>query len=459
LPNPYFLLDGKITIFLHNSYFYLSNGYFFMTTNKTSNASYTGAMVIVASLFFIFGFVTWLNGTLIPFLKKACELSDLQSYFVATAFFAAYFVMALPSSAILKKTGTKKGMSLGLVVMAIGTCLFIPAANSRDFNLFLIGFFIQGSGLALLQTAANPYVTVIGPIESAAQRISIMGICNKFAGIIGSLIFGSILLSNSDEIQTNIEKATDLAAKEQLLTNLATRINTPYSILAFALLVCAFIIYRSKLSDITESTNEDSADDLKLTLGKSNVFQFPHVWLGFLAIFFYVAAEVMAGDLISTYGKNLGFSSDTTKFFTSFGLGGLLIGYIVSIILIPKYMKQELWLSVCAILGLILTICSYFANENAAVFCLAALGFANAVMWPAIFPLGIKNLGRFTNIGGAFLIMGIVGGAVVPPLYGWLYEKANIGLDFRSAFVVVMSICYIYIFWFGTKGHKSGNVK
>ena len=423
--------------------------------SKQNNQS---ALITIGILFFIFGFVTWLNGILIPFLKRACELTDLQSYFVATAFFAAYFVMAIPSSAILEKLGTKKGMSVGLIVMAIGSLIFIPAANARTFNLFLLGLFVQGTGLALLQTAANPYISVLGPIESAAQRISIMGICNKLAGMAGNLIFGSILLVNVDDIQTKIKDAsTDLATKNSLLADLVGRINTPYTLLALFLVAMAGLIFMSNLPDIKEKAAESKDNDSDSS--KTSVFEYPQVILGFFAIFFYVAAEVMAGDLITTYGKNLGFSSDQSKFFTTFGLAGLLIGYVVSIVLIPKYVKQEIWLSVCTVLGLVLSVASCFVNENSAVFCLAALGFANAVMWPAIFPLGIKNLGRFTNMGSAILIMGIVGGAVVPPFYGWLYEKSGIGLDFRSAFMVVMSVCYLYILWFGLRGHKQVKVK
>jgi MFS transporter, FHS family, L-fucose permease len=421
---------------------------------KNNNNNQFYAIAIIGSLFFIFGFVTWLNGILIPFLKKACELSDLQSYFVATAFFAAYFFMPIPSSYILKQLGTKRGMSVGLLIMAVGTLIFLPAASSRTFSLFLTGLFVQGTGLALLQTAANPYISVIGPIESAAQRISIMGICNKFAGIIGNLIFGAILLGNVDVIQEQITNATDAAVKEQLLSDLAGRIHTPYTILALILVAIAAWIYTSKLPDIKESTETNDTGDTDLSRGKTSILQFRHVILGFLAIFFYVGAEVMAGDLITTYGKNIGFSSADSKYFTTFGLIGLLLGYVVSIVLIPKYVKQEFWLAVCAVLGLALTVCSNYVDQRSAVFCLAALGFANAVMWPAIFPLGIKNLGRFTNIGSALLVMGIVGGAIVPPFYGWLYEHTSL-FDFRSAFMAIMTVCYLYILWFGLKGHKA----
>ena len=421
---------------------------------STNSAQYRYQIIIIGLLFFIFGFVTWLNGILIPFLKKSCELTDQQAYYVATAFFAAYFFLALPSSWILQRLGTKNGMAAGLSIMAAGCLLFIPAAGSRSYPMFLTGLFVQGAGLALLQTAANPYVSVIGPIESAAKRISIMGICNKLAGIIGNLVIGAILLKNVDSIQQQIDSTTDVALRANLLDGLARRVETPYIFLSLMLFAAAVVIKRSSLPDISAQVADPADADTALSKGKTSVTQFPHVWLGALAIFMYVGAEVMAGDLITVYGKNLGFSTDQSKFFTSFGLIGLLLGYATSIVLIPKYVKQETWLTVSALLGILLIVASYFSTGAVAVGCLAALGFANAVMWPAIFPLGIRDLGRFTNTGSALLVMGIVGGAIIPPFYGWLYEKAGIGLDFRSAFLVIMLACYFYVLWFSRRSNK-----
>jgi FHS family L-fucose permease-like MFS transporter len=426
-----------------------------MQNSTARNSNYLYQITIIGLLFAVLGFVTWLNGILIPFLKKSCELSDQQSYYVASAFFAAYFVMALPSSWILQKLGTKKGMTVGLLIMVAGALVFIPAAEARSYGMFLSGLFILGTGLALLQTACNPYVSVIGPIESAAKRISIMGVCNKVAGIVANLLFGAVLLKNADAIQAQISDATTSAAtKEQLLNELSNRVVMPYTVLAIVLAIVAVIIYRSTLPDISTNASDTGDGDTDLSRGRKSIFQFPHALLGALAIFTYVGAEVMAGDLISVYGKNLGFSTDTSKFFTTFGLVGLLIGYGVSILLIPKYVTQERWLAVSAVLGILLTVASYFVSDSIAVGCLAALGFANAVMWPAIFPLGIKDLGRFTNAGSALLVMGIVGGAIIPPFYGWLYEKAGIGLDFRSAFVMIMVVCYTYILYFALRGSR-----
>lgn len=428
-----------------------------MQNSTTRNPNYLLQISIIGLLFAVFGFITWLNSILIPFLKKSCELSDQQSYYVATAFFAAYFFLALPSSWILERLGTKNGMAVGLGIIGVGCLMFIPASAARSFPMFLTGLFIQGMGLALLQTAANPYVSIIGPIESAAKRISIMGVCNKLAGISANLLFGAMLLKNVDAIQKEIDSpATDAAQKMTLLNDLASRIATPYTVMAAALIMIALVIKYSSLPDIKEKTSDAETTDTALSKGKTSVFQFPHLLLGALAIFTYVGAEVMAGDLITIYGKNLGFSTDQSKYFTSFGLVGLLLGYGATILLIPKYVKQETWLLISATLGIVLTVTSYFVSGEHAVACLAALGFSNAVMWPAIFPLGIKNLGRFTNTGSALLVMGIVGGAVIPPFYGWLYEHHIAGLDFRSAFMVIMVVCYSYILFYAKVGCKVG---
>lgn len=422
-----------------------------------SNQNFMYQITIIGILFAVFGLVTWLNGILIPFLKTSCELTDQQSYYVATAFFAAYFFLALPSSFILNKLGTKMGMSVGLVIMALGCFLFIPAANARSFPLFLSGLFVIGTGLALLQTAANPYVSVIGSPDSAATRISIMGICNKLMGIVGNLILASVLIKDSDKaLKEQIATMTDLAEKSRALDTIASRVVMPYALLGIFLVIVAVVIYKSSLPDIREETGSENDADTPLSRTKTSVLQFPHVILGALAIFFYVGAEVIAGDLIGTYGKNLGIAEDRTKYFTSFGLIGLLAGYAANIILIPRVVKQETWLTVSAILGILMSIATLFVAPEIAIALIVALGFANAVMWPAIFPLGIKDLGRFTSTGSALLIMGIVGGAILPPFYGWLYETSGLGLDFRASFSVIMVICYAYILWFGLLGHKIG---
>lgn len=422
-----------------------------MQNSTARNSDYLYQITIIGLLFFIFGFVTWLNGTLIPFLKLACELDTLQALFVTFAFYISYFFLAIPSSQILKKTGFKNGMALGLLVMAVGCLIFIPAANMRTFPLFLLGLFVQGMGLALLQTASNPYISIIGPIESAAQRISIMGICNKVAGILSPLILSSIVLKNASAIESQINEATDVAVRTELLNQLAGRVTMPYIVMAIVLAALAMMIRRSALPEIDTNAESDTGSTASsLAAGRTSVWQFPHLVLGALAIFLYVGAEVMAGDVIGVYGKSIGFSLDQTKYFTTFTLAAMLLGYVLSIALIPKYISQQNFLKYSAMLGILLTLLTYSTTGSTAVTCIALLGLANAVMWPAIFPLAINGLGRFTQIGSAILVMGIAGGALIPQLYG-LLEKSS---GYQSAFLICMLPCYLYILYYATWGYK-----
>lgn len=421
-----------------------------MQQSNARSGSYLYQIGIIGLLFFIFGFVTWLNGTLIPFLKLACELDTLQALFVTFAFYISYFFLAIPSSGILKKTGFKNGMSWGLLVMALGCLIFIPAANARAFPMFLAGLFVQGMGLSLLQTASNPYISIIGPIESAAQRISIMGICNKIAGMLSPLILSSIVLNNATAIETEINNTTDAAVRSGLLDQLAGRVVAPYLVMAVVLAILALMIRRSSLPEIDTAAESGEEGATPLSAGRTQVWQFPHLVLGALAIFVYVGAEVMAGDVIGVYGKSLGFSLDQTKYFTIFTLGAMLLGYILNILLIPKFIAQQDFLKYSAILGVVLTVLTYFTSGSTAVTCIALLGLANAVMWPAIFPLAINGLGKFTQIGSAWLVMGIAGGAIVPQAYG-LLERS---LGYQTAFLALMAPCYLYILYYAVAGYK-----
>jgi len=408
-------------------------------------------VVVIGILFFIFGFITWMNGTLIPFLKLACNLkTDAEAFFVTFAFYMAYFFLAVPSSAILKITGMKMGMSWGLLVMALGALLFIPAANSRSFGLFLTGLFVQGMGLALLQTASNPYISIIGPIESAAKRISIMGICNKGAGILSPIILSTIVLKNANQLQEKINRAVDTATKDKLLNELAGRIIYPYLVMAVVLFILAIMIRSSPLPDIDASKVNAEPVGRSAASNKTTVFQFPHLLLGVLCIFVYVGVEVMAGDAIGIYGKSFGIPLDEYKYFTSITLGCMLVGYVIGVFTIPKYVSQQKALRISAVVGILFSIGAFATKGYTSVGFVAALGLANALMWPAIFPLAINRLGRFTEKGSALLIMGIAGGAVIPLLFGFL--KATI--NFQLVFLMLMLPCYIYILYYATSGYK-----
>jgi MFS transporter, FHS family, L-fucose permease len=418
--------------------------------NMTSKPA-LNPVVIIGALFFIFGFVTWMNGTLIPFLRLACNLkTDAEAFFVTTAFYMAYFFLAIPSSSLLKYTGMKMGMAWGLIVMAIGALIFVPAANTRSFGLFLTGLFVQGMGLALLQTASNPYISIVGPIESAAKRISIMGICNKGAGILSPIILSSIVLKNANQLQDKINAATDATTKENLLNELSARIIYPYIVMAVVLFILALLIRKSPLPDIDASEVNAETTDTKAASNKTSIWQFPHLLLGVLCIFVYVGVEVMAGDAIGIYGKSFGIPLDQYKYFTSFTLASMLVGYLIGVFTIPKYVSQEKALRISAVVGILLTIGAFATKGYISVGFVAALGLANALMWPAIFPLAINRLGRFTELGSALLIMGIAGGAVIPLLFGYL--KATI--NFQLVFLILMLPCYLYILYYATRGYK-----
>lgn len=409
-----------------------------------------GPVIIIGALFFVFGFVTWLNGTLIPFLQLACELTTSQALLVTFAFYIAYFLLSIPSSYILRVTGFKKGMALGLFIMAVGGLIFIPAANTRTFGLFLLGLFVQGMGLSLLQTASNPYIAIVGPIESAAQRISIMGICNKLAGALSPLVLSALVLKGAQGIEDKLKTITDAAQKETLLHDLAMRVVPPYIAIVIVLVVLGLLIRASSLPEI--NTEKDHVNEDGGTVApKANIFQYSNLTLGVICIFLYVGVEVMAGDVIGSYGRSLGMSLDKTKIFTSYTMASMVVGYIIGVICIPKYIKQEKALALSAITGVLFTIAAYFSGGYTSVLFIALLGLANALMWPSIFPLAIKGLGKYTKLGSALLVMGVAGGAVLPQVYAYLAKSSSSQL----AFLACMLPCYIYILFYGIWGHKA----
>ena len=432
-----------------------------MTTTKQSTII---PISIIAGLFFIFGFVTWINGALIPFMKTINELTDAQSYLVASASYISFVVMALPSSYIINKVGYKKGMSLGLVIMAVGALVFIPAANARTYWVFLLAIFIQGTGMTLLQTASNPYITILGPIESAAKRIAIMGIANKVAGSLGSVIFGAILLSGIDEIKDKLT-TVDSSEKSVLLDVMADSVIIPYIFMATVLTLLGLLIRKAPLPNV-----EAAEDDVVSNEGskKTSIFQFPHLWLGVLALFVYVGVEVIAGDTIIAYGISLDIPVEEAKFFTLYTLMAMVFTYALGVILIPKYISQTFALRASAVLGIVFSLCIVFTNGHTSVYFVATLGIANALVWPAIWPLAIKGLGKFTKTASALLIMGISGGAIIPPLYGALVDSKKemlleTGMVEDLAVIQASNFgywillpCYSIILYYAFLGHKVG---
>ncbi|MFC5408344.1 sugar MFS transporter [Larkinella bovis] len=406
------------------------------TATQNSTRSYLGPLLIVGMLFFIFGFVTWVNGVLIAFFKQAFQLSTVGSNLVAFAFFISYTVMAIPSSWLLKKTGFKNGMSVGLIVMAIGTVIFVPAANAVSYPLFLVGLFLIGIGLTVLQTASNPYVTILGPRESAAQRISFMGVANKLAGIISQFIFGGLLLTGGNAI-------SGAASLEKVVT--------PYLILTGVLVVLAMLVRFSTLPEVSEEQEEDQTAAPK-TGHTDSIWQHANLVLGVIAIFCYVGVEVISGDTIINYGTALGFSNDEAKYFTAYTLYGMLAGYILGIVLIPRFLSQQKSLLYGTILGLVLTVGSLVTDGFTSVLCIALLGFAIAPIWPAMWPLALNRLGRFTKLGSALLIMGISGGALLPLLHGYLTDMVSP----KMAYALILPLLS-YILYYAAIGSNKTN--
>jgi glucose/galactose transporter len=408
---------------------------------------YRTPMLIIGLLFFIFGFVTWLNGPLIQFVELAFELNTVNAFLVLMVFYLSYFFLALPASWILRRIGMKKGMAAGLLVMAAGAVVFGEFVVRRWYPGALTGLFVIGAGLSLLQTAANPYISILGPIEGAAQRIAFMGICNKLAGILAPLVIGALVMHGLGDLKAEVQSA-DPATREALLDAFAARIHVPYLVMAGILAALGFWITKSPLPEVrSEEVNRSASQH-----ARRGIFAYPHLWLGVLCLFVYVGVEVMAGDAIGTYGRGFDLPVDQTKFFTSFTLTAMLVGYVVGLLTIPRFIAQERYLMFSAVLGIVLSFGAYFTHGYASVAFVASLGFANAMMWPAIFPLAIAGLGRLTETGSALLIMGIAGGAVIPQTFAYLREHYN----FQLVFVAIMVPCYAYILFYALRGHRAG---
>ncbi|HDS1219308.1 sugar MFS transporter [Stenotrophomonas sp. TWI143] len=408
------------------------------------------SIAIVGVLFFLIGFFTWLNGPLITFVKLAFELSEVGAFLVLMVFYLSYFFLALPSSWILRRTGMKKGLSLSLLVMAGGAALFGEFATQRWYPGALGGLFVIGSGLALLQTAINPYISILGPIETAARRIALMGICNKIAGMLAPVLIGTLVLHGIGDLDKQVQ-AADAVTKVALLNEFAAKIHAPYLAMAGLLVLLAVAVLFSPLPEI-KSSEANATPTAAGAAERSSIFQFPHLWLGVLCLFVYVGVEVMAGDAIGTYGHGFDLPLDQTKMFTSLTLAAMLAGYVVGLLLIPRVVSQSRYLTVSAVLGVVFCLGAWATHGYVSVAFVALLGFANAMMWPAIFPLAIRGLGRFTETGSALLVMGIAGGAIIPQLFAVLKQH----IDFQLVFVLLMVPCYLYILFYSVIGHRAG---
>ncbi|GAB2572908.1 sugar MFS transporter [Spirosoma areae] len=425
-------------------------------SHVSTNRGTTGSIVIVGIMFFVFGFVTWINAILIPYFKIACELTHFQSYLVAFAFYISYLVMSVPASLLLKKVGFKQGMMVGFFIMSLGALLFVPAAFTRTYSLFLAGLFTIGTGLAVLQTASNPYVTILGPIERAAQRFSIMGICNKTAGIVAPLLFAAVILKTSD---TELFKQLPLMAsgdRTVALDELIQRVIVPYACVSAVLFGLGLFIRFSPLPDIN---TEQESDELSVAnSGKTSVLQFPHLVLGAFGIFFHVGSQVIAIDTVIGYAGSMGISLLNAKGFPAYILFATICGYLIGILTIPRFIRQVNALRICTGLGLLLSLGILFSHGTLTLFghrsdislwFLVSLGLPNSLVWAGIWPLALARLGRFTKAGGSLMIMGLCGNAIMPLVYGYFADSFSL----RQAYWILIP-CYLYLLFYAVYGHK-----
>lgn len=408
--------------------------------------SYLYPMFIIGTLFFVFGFLTWINGILIPYFQICLELSNFQSTWVAFSSYTAYFVMAIPSARILKQTGYRKGMFWGLLVMALGTLLFIPAAYTRTYSIFLTGLFITGTGLALLQTAANPYVAIIGPIESHAQRIGFMGLANKIAGLLSLAIFGSVFLFNADEIAHQITQVS-LVEKNTILDNYALKIVNPYLIVTAILVLLSVMVYFSKLPEV----NEEKAAAFDQSYTKEKIYQYPYLVLGVLALFFAGACEVIPIDGIILYSKSLGIPVNESRYFAQYTLYAMICGYILSTLLIPKFVSQQKALLFSALWGILFTVGAFLNNGIVSVACIILMGFSASVFWGTIWGLALRGLGKYTKLGSAMLLMSVIGGGIFPVIFGGLIDLNE--TQPQNAILLLLP-CYVFILFYSLRGYR-----
>jgi len=414
------------------------------------------SIMIIALLFFIFGFTTWINAILIPYFKIACELNNVQSLLVAFAFYIAYFVMAIPAAHLLERVGFKKGIMIGFWIMAFGALVFVPAALTRTYGLFLLGLFSIGTGLAILQPAANTYITIIGPKERAAQRMSIMGVCNKTAGIIAPLLLAAAILRPTDTELFKQLPLMDEVTRNAVLDELIRRVIVPYSFMAVILFGLGLMIRYSILPEI--DTNNENSVEASANSGKTSIIHFPYLILGGVAIFVHVGSQVIGINTIIGYAQSLNLPLLEAKVFPSYILGITMSGFLLGIVLIPKFINHLHVLRICTTSAIVLTLLFFLVHGQVtflghtvdrSIWVLVILGLSNSLMYSTIWPLALNGLGRFTKMGGSILIMGLSGSAILPLIYGYFADLYNP----RTAYWVLLP-CYIYLVYYAYCGYR-----
>ena len=404
-----------------------------------------GPLGVAAAIFFMMGFVTWLNGPLISFVRVAFSLGDVSAFLVPLVFYLSYFLFSIPASFVARSLGLRRGLSGALVLCAAGVALFGQFVSMRIYGGALAGLLVLGSGLALMQVVINPLVSLLGPSERAAQRIAIMGVCNKFAGILAPIVLATIVMGDIGNVAEKAQLAATPEARDAILNSFVHAIYAPYMSMAVVLMVAAAGVVFFPLPEL-------QAPSLPSVSGSSEKIFRPHLVCGIAAMFIYVGIEVMAGDAIGTYGQGFGLPLSQTKFFTSLTLAGMLAGYVAGFAVVPRIITQERFLEFSCIGGCILTIAAFLTHGYASVLCVALLGATNAMIMPTIFPIAIRGAGPWTPLASALLVMAYSGGAIIPQIYVLL--KPYVG--FQAMFALLVLPSYLAVLFYARRYGQTG---
>ena len=424
------------------------------TTNFTtsdaakSDKGYLFPLILVTSLFFFWGFVHNLDPVLIPHLRKAFQLSVFESTLVDSSVFIAYFLLALPAGYIMRKYGYKSGIIVGLILFAIGCLLFIPAANTAKYIFFLGALFIIACGLTFLETAANPYVTVLGPPETATQRLNFSQSFNGLAAFLGPIVGGKLIFTESTYTDEQLAKMLP-AAKQAYVLQEASTVKAPYLILGILIIVVAILFIFTKLPDIKEEEHVDEKSTFGHVLGHS------HLRWAVIGQFFYVGAQVCVLSLfISFITSSAGLTQEQAAWYS--GAAGLafMLGRFAGTFFM-KFVAPHKLLMLYALISAVLTLVSIFATGMITVYALIGVAFFMSIMFPTIFSLGIAGLGKDTKLGSSLIVMSIVGGAFLPPVLGLISDATH---NIQYGYIVPF-VCFLVVFYFGWKGWKPNHVE
>jgi FHS family L-fucose permease-like MFS transporter len=415
-------------------------------SNPTNNWLFP--FILVTSLFFFWGFVHNLDPILIPHLRKSFRLNDLQSSLIDSSVFIAYFVMALPAGYVMRKYGYKSGIVGGLMLFALGCFLFLPAADTHQYIYFLGALFIIASGLTFLETAANPYATIIGPPETATRRLNFAQSFNGLAAMVAPIIGGQFILSGT-EMSDDAYSQLSPEALNNYLTTEAQSVKTPYLILGILVLLVAVLFMVSKLPDVKEG------DDNAAGNNPLKAFRHRHLTWAVVAQFFYVGAQVCVGSFFIKMARTgAGMDEKTAAQYLGWGYGAaFMLGRFVGTFLMGRFASEKL-LSAYALINIVLSALAIFGSGIVVVYALIAIAFFMSIMFPTIFSLGIKEVGADTKMASSLIVMSIVGGAFLPPVLGIISDATG---SIQNGYIVPL-ICFVVVFLFATKGHKVKSV-